>query len=406
MAREPVCGILVTMTRGTSRGRFARPFDAEGLPPATHGWRGHVAVVVLVVGATAAPTEPRLGMHWSWAAFALNVAAAALLLGRHRAPRTTLALVSALAVVSALAGVRSAGLPLAVAFAVFAAVPVLPRVTARWLSVGLATAMLLVWVPSGRFEPQFALLVLLGGALGEGAHARRLQLEAITERAERAERTRDALARQRVAEDRLLIARDLHDVVAHQIAVISLNAGVASSLLRERPDDAARALGVVSDAARTVLAEIGGLLATLRDPAHASVGPPGLDQLEDVVRDYATLGLEVSVRVDGVRRALPSAVDVTALRVVQEALANAHKHGALGRAHVAVTYEPRALRVVVTNPVSPSARQSGPGTRQGLVGMGERVESVRGTLEFGVVGANAWVVTATLPANPVEGAQP
>lgn len=390
------------MTRGWRRRLYPRPLGADGLPPATHGWRGHVGVVVLVIAATGVPTAPRGGMHWSWSAFALNACAALLLLARHRAPRATLTLVATLAVTSALAGVRNAGQPTAVALALFAAVPVLPRAPSRWLSAGLAAAMLLVWLPAGRFEPQGALLVLLGGAFGEGAHARRLQIEAITERAERAERTREALARQRVAEERLLIARDLHDVVAHQIAVISLNAGLASSLLRDRPDDAARALGVVSDAARTVLAEIGDLLTTLRDPEHASVGPPGLGQLDDLVREYASSGLEVSVRVEGQPRELPSAVDVAALRVVQEALANAHKHGAQNRAHVAVTYEPGALRLVVTNPIAPSAPQAGPGTRQGLVGMGERVGSVRGTLEVGVVGGNAWVVTATLPAGPAE----
>jgi signal transduction histidine kinase len=143
------------------------------------------------------------------------------------------------------------------------------------LVAGTSTLMLVSALLAEAVVPQHVLVVVLGGVLGDAIRTQRAHLDALTDRAERAERTREALARQRVAEDRLSTARDLHDVVAHQIAVINLHAGVASSALRTRPDSAEASLALIRTASRTVLTEIGDLLAALRDPDAVDAGLPG-----------------------------------------------------------------------------------------------------------------------------------
>lgn len=369
-------------------------------------WLSHLLVIVLVLLAGGLPTSLGEGASWAGDEMVLNLVAGVLLLGRHRAPRLVLAAELVLVVVSLPLHLLNSGTSVAVAFATNA---VVVRLTSRQAvaltTAGIATAMLAAAFVAGDPSPQYVLVILLGGAVGEAIRTQRAHVAAITERAERAERTREAVARQRVAEDRLVIARDLHDVVAHQIAVINLHAGVASSALRTRPDDAEESLAVIRRASRTVLTEIGDLLAALRDPDAVDSGPPGLVQLDDVVRALASDGLAVTVRTTGDARDLPSTVDVAALRVVQEALANAHKHGTEHRAHVLLDYLPHALRVTVTNPVTPFPTAETIGTRQGLVGMGERVESVRGTLTYGRTDGSTWRLVADLPFPP-DAAEP
>ncbi|MCL2467434.1 MAG: histidine kinase [Micrococcales bacterium] len=385
---------------------------------------GHVVATAVVVLPAGVHTYPEQGVVWDLRVLVLNAAAAAVLLARRRAPRAVLAVIVVLALVSLPLGVFNAGVSVAAAVATYAVTLRTTRTRATVTTVAVAAGMLVgAWVavdghtmsnPGGPAEHSrwasdgpgapHMLVVLLGGVLGDAIRTQRAHVAAITERAERAERTREALARQRVAEDRLAIARDLHDVVAHQIAVINLHAGVASAALRDRPDDAEKSLVVVRDSARTVLAEIGDLLATLRDPSTADA-TGGLAQLDDVVRDFQTHGLDVTVCTDGDVYELPAAVDVTALRVVAEALTNAHKHGSERRAHVQVQYLPGMLRITVANPAAghddPSAALSDAlalGTGNGLTGMRERVESVRGTLSTGYDdGSGTWQVVADLP---------
>lgn len=369
-------------------------------------WAGDTAITVLVVLAGIMPVHPRTGLDWSTGVIVLNAAAAAALLVRRRFPFVVLPVAVALVVASVPLDLFNQGVGVAAAVATYAVVVRVPRPQGAWVTAVVATAMLGCALLAGEAAPQHGLAILFAGALGDAIRTQRAHLATLRERAERAERTREAVARQRVAEDRLTIARDLHDVVAHQIAVINLHAGVASSALRDRPDDAESSLATIRGASRTVLTEIGDLLATLRDPDAVETGPAGLAQLDEVVRDFASGGLDVTVRTDGEPRPLPATVDVAALRVVQEALANAHKHGTGRRAHVLVEHLPRALRLTVTNPVAPHQLGSdAPGTRQGLVGMGERVESVRGRLRHGPDGVGAWVLVAELPTPAEEGSR-
>lgn len=368
-------------------------------------WAGHAAASFAVLLASPLPVEEDRMPQWQAGLFAIALVAAVLLLLRRRRPVLTVATTVALVWLSVPSELFNPGVVLAAAIATFTAGRALTRRQALWLTLPTAVVVAIAGaVAVGRGGMQYLLFILLFGALGDVIRVQHEQFVAITERAERAEATREALAHQRVAEDRLAIARDLHDAVAHQIAVINLHAGVAGSALRERPDDAEHSLAVIRQASRTVLTQIGDLLATLRDPGSPGTGPGavpvGLAQLDDILRQFRGHGLDVTVRRLGEARELPAAVDVVALRVIQEALTNAHKHGVEHRAHVVLEYLPDRLHVTVVNPVP--ARVTGAAAGHGLTGARERVEAVRGTLTHGRAGVGSWALDADLPT-PLPG---
>jgi signal transduction histidine kinase len=223
-----------------------------------------------------------------------------------------------------------------------------------------------------------------------------------------AEQTRDAEASRRVAEDRLRIARDLHDTVAHQISVISLHAGVAAKAIDDDPDAAKAALAIVRGASRRVLGEIGNLVGVLRsaDDAQHFAPPPGLERLAALITDFQSSGLHVDVSVDGDLNDLPASVDLVGYWVVQEALTNAHKHGSAPAADVRITRSPSQLHVVVTNPAAaqPSRSTSQPGRStagHGLLGVRERVDAVGGDVFAGHNGA-VFRIEAVLPLRTID----
>lgn len=256
---------------------------------------------------------------------------------------------------------------------------------------------------------QVGLTAALAGALGDAARSRRAYVRAVIERARRAEQTRDAEARRRVTEERLRIARDLHDAVAHQISVISLNAGVASSALDTRPERAREALATIRTASREVLGEIGSMLTLLRTPDEAdSRTQPGLARLADMVESVRVAGWEAVVRdelgLPSAAEDLPLSVDIVAYRVVQEGMTNALKHGTARRVHVLLRRDGDELEVVVTNPVDRVAPASElPPSGFGLVGLRERVDSVGGVLEAGPA-PGGFRLAARLPLAPAAGA--
>ena len=331
-------------------------------PPA---WVGDLVAVVFVLAAALAP-YPGSPMQTGNAVGLIAGAAAALAMPlRRRWPIPVLIACIALFGVAAFSGVMRRALVVASAIAMFAVAVRNDRRTTLIVAVIAAVAVVTLSLLSaigGVFDPrviQFAVTIAFAAAAGDAARSHRAYIEAITERAERAEETRESEARRRVAEDRLRIARDLHDTVAHQISVISLNAGVASSALESRPEAARDALATIRSAARTVLGEIGDLLEVLRaesDDAPSTAPQPGLDRLDELVGRFADSGLDVTVRVEGDVGRLPEAVDRVAYRVIQEALTNAHKHGSEHRAHLLVEVTTDAARIVVTNPIEQCAR--------------------------------------------------
>jgi signal transduction histidine kinase len=243
-------------------------------------------------------------------------------------------------------------------------------------------------------------------ALGDAVRSRRSYLAAMLDRAsamqERAERAEQALeeeARRQVAEERLRIARELHDVVAHNIAVINVQAGLANHLVHTDPDGAQEALGHVRRGATSVLDEMADIVSVLRrpdDPAPANQPLPTLDQLDRLIADFTAAGLDVEWQTAGARKAVAPTTGLAAYRIVQESLTNAHRHGSSGRALLRVAFEPDALSIEVTNETTASAAGSSR-LGHGIIGIRERVAAAGGTLEIGPTGTGWFRVHATLP---------
>ncbi|MFE1646082.1 sensor histidine kinase [Microbacterium sp. P01] len=382
-------------------------------PPA---WVGDILAAVVVVWAAFIPFPQAEFRPADAVVLAVVVAPAALLPARRRWPVVVLGLIIGLYGVAALLGTLSPGIVLATAISMFTIANRFPRRTSAIIAVAAAVAVTLLSLlvaEGGVFDPrslQFAVTIAFAAAAGDANRSRREYIRVMTERAERAESTREAEASRRVAEERLIIARDLHDAVAHQISVISLNAGVASSTLETRPERAREALASIRHASRTVLGEIGSLLEVLRgEDQRPNVARPqaGLDDLDELVSEFAAAGLAVTTRVEGDPAALPDAVSFVGYRIVQEGLTNAHKHGALHRAHVLVEVGEGETIVVITNPTAEAGgtlAETADGLRSGghgLLGVRERAASVGGTMEAGAH-PGGWRLAARLPTREGE----
>ena len=194
----------------------------------------------------------------------------------------------------------------------------------------------------------------LAVAAADLIRTRRAAIAAAEERARRAEETREWEARQRVAEERLHIARELHDVVAHRMAVVNVQAGVAEHLLRSRPDDAASALRIVRSSAQAALDNLGSILNVLRSPGEsdASVEPaPTLTDLTALIDSYRDAGLAVEYETSGAPRPLADAAQLALYRTVQEALTNAHKYGD-GHVRLRISHAADGVALELINPVA------------------------------------------------------
>lgn len=376
--------------------------------PRVPGAVSDVLVALFVCTVTFAPSPGHsYGVPPLWS-LALTGVAVVVLLFRRRHPVPALAGVLLVFAVAALTDLINPGLGIAVAVATFSVTSRAARrvgLIATSSAVAAVVVLTLLSTIGGDLDPrvvQYALAVLVGAAIGDATRSRREYIRAVMDRAERAEQTREAEAQRRVSEERLRIARDLHDAVAHQISVISLHAGVASSAVDTRPEKAKESLATIRSAARTVLGEIGALLDVLRsDDDDAPTAPqPGIDRVDALVARFADAGLDVTVRVEGDPARATGAAGLVAYRVLQEALTNAHKHGAEHRAHVLLAEGDGALTIVVTNPVSVDA-VAAPGSRRGLTGLRERVASVRGVVETGPA-PGGWRVSARLPFDQGE----
>lgn len=365
--------------------------DAPTPVPHVPAWVGDLAAMLAMIGSVFAsvPGFPDDHTPLRYVVFALW---ALLIPLRHWCPRAMLALSVAGYAVAAFAFPLTPATVLPAAIGVYTLAAHAQRRTSLTtpLLVGATMASLTV-VSLGSVLDPFVLhvLVVIGFAAvaGEAVRVRRAYVAEITARAVRAEQTREAEASRRVAEDRLRIARDLHDAVAHQITVISLHAGVASSSLDTEPEVARESLLTIRGAARLVLGEIGDLLATLRSSEDAGQRPdtPGLAHLGDLIRRFEASGLEVDSDVEGDIFRLSAAADVVAYRVIQEALTNALRHGT-GRARVSISVGPSAAELLVLNPIAAVPAREPIGTGHGLAGVAERVASVRGQVSHGADG--------------------
>jgi signal transduction histidine kinase len=265
----------------------------------------------------------------------------------------------------------------------------------------LETLAPLVWLS----EPVF---------LGGWDRLRRACLRLERARAEQAERSREQEARARVAEERARIARELHDAVAHHLALANAQAGTAAHLLRARPDQVEAVLTQLARSTSAALHDLKAAVGVLRqpdDPDAPLEPPPGLTRLPELASSCGSAGLAVTVAVEGTQRPLPAGVDLTAFRVVQEALTNVGKHAAATSAQVRLVYGRDRLTVTVADagpgsggPPALAGRRVQPaaGSGFGLVGLRERARSVGGHLVAGPRPGGGFVVTAELPLRAEE----
>ncbi|MEU6200735.1 sensor histidine kinase [Streptomyces sp. NPDC047061] len=267
--------------------------------------------------------------------------------------------------------------------------------TATALIAGASDEPLLVKLLSPAFW------LLLPTSLGTLNRVHKAYLEAVQARAEHAERTRDEEARRRVTEERLRIARDLHDVVAHHLVLASMQASAVARFFRPQPDKAERVLAELTVATSAALRELRATVGVLRDPQdeeQPSDPAPGLAGLTDLTGSFRGAGLAVAVSVGGARLPLPTSTDLTAYRILQEALTNVTKHSAAREARVRLDYSPGLFRLTVTNDgVAHRPGSPDPHSGYGILGMRERARSVGGRLSAGPRPGGGFEVVADLP---------
>ncbi len=248
--------------------------------------------------------------------------------------------------------------------------------------------------------------------LGSAQRERRAAHAALIDRAETAERTRDEEARRRVGEERLRIARDVHDLVAHAMVAINVQAGVGAHLLDRDPEQARRTLADIKKVSGEALADLRATLGTLRAPGEdpgdeaAPVLPTqGLGgELDDLGASLRSAGIEVDLDVDPGTATVPAAVAATGYRIVQEALTNVVRHAHGSRATVRVAHEDGRVVIDVTDDGAGAGVGAGgsgaavpDGSGHGVRGMRERALAAGGTLEAGPRAGGGWRVRATLP---------
>ncbi|MEU9242541.1 histidine kinase [Streptomyces sp. NPDC048385] len=352
---------------------------------------------------------PHRPAAWQESSPLVHAVLAALLVGpllfRWRRPR----LVFGFLVLATVATWASAGpyaghvaLPVAgYAMAVSAERPVATRDTVGALLILLLPA---IWtIPDGHAGAvvEDEVWTALGCALGMATASQRRYFREARERVRTAELSREEEAARRVAEERLRISRELHDVIAHHVAVINVQSGVAGHLLRTDPDAAEKALHTARGSAQTVLAELGGVLAVLRqDPVGEGLRAPtpGIAQIPGLVATSTGQGHAVSLEVEGEPQDTPDGVGLTAYRVVQEALTNVHKHAPSAPARVRLSWEPRRLTVSVANePAKSPTLPPAAGNGFGLIGMHERVTATGGALVTERLAGGGFLVRAQLP---------
>jgi signal transduction histidine kinase len=333
------------------------------------------------------------------AAYLLLAVAAAALLARRRYPVPVLAVALAAALGAAAAGGAAQGVPVAwfVLIAAFINAVVYRKRAAAIASL-VVGYLVSVWPPwligtHGHTTTVFALGLLAGLItlllVAELIRVRNQRTVAIKNR--QAEE-----ARRRASDERLAIARDLHDVVAHNISVINVQANTALHLMDRQPERAREALTAIHEVSRQALGELRSVLGVLRaDGADAPLVPsPGLDRLSDLAAHTRTTGITVQVVEQGERRPVPAGVDAAAYRIVQEALTNAVRHSGGHTATVRLCYDPDALTIEVDDDGRAAAP---PQPGNGVAGMTERARALGGTLDAGPRPDGGFRVLARLP---------
>ena len=337
---------------------------------------------------------------------------------RARWPLPVLAVTLLGAGAALLVGRASPALGLACEIAVFTVACLRPRRVAGAAAL-VSALVLLVAARAGVGGPITAaatLIVVVWTALafagGVAVRTQRAYVTALAERARRADENSEQEARTRVTEERVRIARELHDVVAHHIAVINVHAGLARRAIGRDAATVDTSLGHVQEAARTVLDELGTVLSVLRsgDLEEAAYEPstspaPGLARLDELLATCAGAGLDVETIATGQLGDMDSGCDLAAFRIIQESLTNASKHGADGKARLRLTSGAEGLTIGVSNRVRPGPAGSSnaaprPAAGHGLTGMRERADACGGSMTARQDDHGVFRVVALIPHHP------
>lgn len=359
--------------------------------------------VAFVIGVTAvARQDDALGV--GPAAF-IVLAGAALAVRRLR-PLWTLA--AATAILGGYAAMGYPGGPIYVALliAIYTVGTSYPRPTSLLLAGGATLAVFLSGVVGsgldylqGWIHLLFLSWVAAAVFLGDAVRSRGDYLASLRERARQAEETREQEAYRRVAEERLRIARDLHDIVGHSLATISVQAGAGLHVFERQPEMARDALLAVREASRDALSDLRRALDILRQEGEAppTRPAPGLATVETLVENARRGGLSVELAIEGEAYPLPVSIDVTAFRIVQEAITNVLRHAGASTVRIALRYTPSHIELRVEDDGEGSPPGSPVTLGHGIGGMQERAASVGGVVEAGPRGPGGFAVFARLP---------
>jgi signal transduction histidine kinase len=398
---------------------------ATGLPPRTQDLALALALAVYNV-ASLIPEARQL--EFPYVAFLLVVLQALPLTWRRRWPVAVFFAIGIPRTIYDQSGWSFDPLPLASAIAYYTIMDRCPTRVRVVISALLVFGIVRSQMLPGHTEPYDFFVVVLqfavAGTLGILSRTRRAYLQAVETRAEHAEAERDRQVALAAAEERTRIARELHDVVAHHVSLMAVQSEAAAALLPARPAEAGKAVEIIGQTAREALTELRRLLGVLRGPADASgraatAPAPSISELDEVLAPVRQAGIAVDLRVEGSPSKLPPGVDLTAYRIVQEALTNTIKHSGADKAMVIVRYEPGYVTVSVTDtgdgavavtlarPAGSGRAGSTDGGRArpapsggfGLAGIAERVASCGGSLTVGPGAAGGFAVTARLPAS-------
>ncbi len=383
---------------------------------------GTIGLYLLVNSRQPAPS------HASWqlmaATLGATVAGCAIVAIRRRAPRIALCGATGLVLAGVALELRAFGPAVALVVCAYTVTTLSPIRTVAPVLVGLAavhaagavvlsrqggdaSGMLTYWQASGR-DPDavvVATLATFGMAAATGAvvRDRRRRMAELVARAELLEAEREERDRVAAADERSRIARELHDIAAHDLSAIVVQAGAADRLVEADPAQARVVLHEIRKQGRQSLAAMRQLVGVLRqndgqDDTPGRRPPPGLHDLDDLLAVAKAAGMVVDAKIEGTPSALPALVDLTAFRVIQEALTNARRHAPGAAVRVSVAFGPGPDLSIVVDNDRPATRPPAQPAGHGLIGMRERVRQVRGRLRAGPSADGGWQVAAHLPA--------
>src|SRR5690348_4088981 len=394
--------------------RVPRPLAARlaALPPQRQELAQDLGLGVALATVNVVSLLPyRAQLHPSWLALLLVAAQGLPLAWRRRMPIRVALVIGGARVAYDQLGFGFAPFPLGPAIAVYT---VMDRRSAGWRWITMlvvAAAIGISQAAPGHHQPYDTIFQVMifatAAAAGLLSRAMRASVRAAQSRADRAEAELDRQSSQAAERERIRIARELHDVVAHHVSLIAVQSEAAASLLPDRPEQARRSVDVIGETARQALTELRRLLGVLRRPSPRLETAPAasLGELGDVLDQVRGAGLPVDFQVVGTPVPLAPGVDLTAYRIVQEALTNTIRHAHAARAAVTLCYEPGYVTVNVTDSGhGTGAGRAGPrlagagSSGLGLAGIAERVASCGGNLTVGPTQADGFAVTARLPA--------